>query len=76
MYSDIINFLSGNGRFFTAMIEAYLDESGTHAGAPVLCVAGYAGNRRQWKNFGKEWFPACKDSPHSIFHATYFNVID
>ncbi len=70
MSSEFIDFLSGDGRWCIAVLEAYLDESGTHDGAPVLCVAGYAGNRRQWKAFGKEWFPTLKDSPLSIFHAT------
>jgi hypothetical protein len=69
MYSDIINFLSGNGRWHIVMLEAYLDESGTHKGAPVLCVAGYWGNRQQWGAFEKEWFPKIEGSPHSFFHA-------
>lgn len=69
MYSDIINFLSGNGRWCIAVLEAYLDESGTHDEAPVLCVAGYVGNRRQWGIFEKEFLPQLKRSGQTCFHA-------
>jgi hypothetical protein len=66
---EYIDFLSLHGRGCIAVLYAYLDESGTHAGAPVLCVAGYVGNRKQWLAFDKEWLPKLKDSGISSFHA-------
>lgn len=69
MISDIINFLSGNGRWCIAVLEAYLDEGGTHAGAPLLCVAGYVGKRKQWGAYEDEWLPTFNDSKVSFFHA-------
>jgi hypothetical protein len=35
------------------MLEAYLDESGIHDGAPVCIVAGYFGDQSQMKKLGK-----------------------
>lgn len=51
------------------MLEAYLDESGTHDGAPVLCVAGYVGKREQWLKYEEEWLPIINESRVSCFHA-------
>lgn len=44
--------------------KAFLDESGTHAGAPVVTVAGFYGSKEQWASFRELW------GPHSLgFHA-------
>jgi hypothetical protein len=69
MDSNIINFLSGDGRWCIAVLEAYLDEAGTHDGAPTLCVAAYVGNRRQWRIYEKTWASPIKDSGINCFHA-------
>jgi hypothetical protein len=45
-----------------ALFEAYLDEGGTHAGSPILSVAGYFGLHEQWSKFLDRW-------PHAEFHA-------
>ncbi len=37
------------------MLEAFFDESGTHAGAPLLCVDGYFGSHEQWDYFLSQW---------------------
>lgn len=44
----------GHPKIF-AMIEAYLDESGIHDGAPVCVIAGYFGGIGQWKKFEARW---------------------
>jgi len=36
-------------------MEAYLDESGIHGGAPVCVVAGYFGRRNHWRHFETAW---------------------
>lgn len=46
------------------MIQAFLDESGTHAEAPVLAVAGCYGEEDQWVEFRRYWQPYSKG-----FHA-------
>jgi hypothetical protein len=46
------------------MLHAFLDESGTHAQAPVACVAGFWGSGNQWRTFRKMWKPWCEG-----FHA-------
>lgn len=51
------------------MLEAYLDESGTHMGAEMLCVAGYVGSRGEWYKFEKEWQNKLDDHEISCFHA-------
>ena len=37
------------------MMEAYIDESGIHGGAPVCVVAGYFGRGNHWKHFESAW---------------------
>jgi len=51
------------------VLEAYLDEAGTHRGAEMLCVAGYVGNRKEWYSFERFWSKKLKDSGISCFHA-------
>jgi len=53
---------SGSNKRDIGVIEAYFDESGTHKGAKVLCVAGYIGDRKKWslvlKKFNIAYFHA------------------
>jgi hypothetical protein len=37
------------------MIDAYIDESGIHDGAPACVVAGYFGGRGQWRKTERDW---------------------
>lgn len=54
------------------MIDAYLDESGIHAGAFACVIAGYFGGRGQWRKFEKDWRAALTRAglPLDKFHAT------
>ena len=65
----LIDLLSLRGRGYIAVIEAYLDESGTHRGADALCVACYVGNKGEWYKFEKEWQKTLNDNNISYFHA-------
>jgi Protein of unknown function (DUF3800) len=38
-----------------SLVEAYFDESGTHAGSPFLCIAGYIFEKSKAENLGVEW---------------------
>lgn len=67
---EFIAVLSGHGRRYVAVLWAYLDESGTHKGAPVLNVAGYLGSEQEWHKFEKEWSPKLKKANVPYFHAT------
>jgi hypothetical protein len=51
------------------VIEAYLDESNTHRGTEILCVASYAGTRDQWHYFEKEFQVHLDNAGISLFHA-------
>jgi len=46
------------------VLHAFLDESGTHADAIVLSVAGFYGSGNQWRAFRKFWKPTSEG-----FHA-------
>ncbi len=65
----LIDLLSLRGRGCVAVLEAYLDESGTHRGAALLCVAGYVGNRKEWFAFEKEWQKQLNKANIPCFHA-------
>lgn len=54
----------GDRRLAVIAFNAFLDEAGTHAGAPVVTVAGFYGNKEQWALFRESWGPFSLD-----FHA-------
>jgi hypothetical protein len=45
-----------------AMIRAYVDESGTHKGSPLLVVAAYIGTSRVWESVEKRFKKADRHS--------------
>lgn len=47
-------------RLRLAMLTAYFDESGIHAGDHPCIVAGWVGNEAQWSAFIADWIPAIK----------------
>jgi hypothetical protein len=50
------------------MMKAYFDESGTHDGSPVMCVAGYLLSAEQAVHLDREWAEALAESGVSCFH--------
>ena len=40
---------------WVAVLKAYMDESGTHDGSPVVTVGLYAGMPVNWRNWTKDW---------------------
>jgi hypothetical protein len=50
------------------MMEAYFDESGTHAGSPVMCVAGYLLSEEQALHLDREWAETLTEFGVSCFH--------
>lgn len=59
-------------------IAPYIDETGTHEGAPVMALAGYLATTEKWKAFGDEWEQIIRDlqpwqsRPCLYFHMTRF----
>lgn len=51
------------------MMEAYVDESGTDAASPVMCIAGYLFDASQAAHLDREWSDALKEFNLPHFHA-------
>jgi uncharacterized protein DUF3800 len=54
-----------------SLVEAYFDESGSHDGSPVLCVAGYIYEKRHAVKLDAEWKEAL-----DRFSLPYFHMVD
>ena len=68
---SLIRFLQivlPNGGYVLAAIEAYFDESGTHAGSPLLCVAGYLFEANACIKFDADWRAMLNDFRLPHFH--------
>ena len=52
------------------MLAAYFDESGTHASAPVICIAGVVGTAIQLSRIELGWCKALQKLGVSTFHAS------
>ena len=66
---QMINFLSNDGKRAIAMLQAYLDESGTHKGSSLVVVAGWVGDGKAWKSFIRRWNICLNDVGVKCFHA-------
>jgi hypothetical protein len=51
----MLEILAPGGSDFVAFLECYFDESGSHDGSPVLCVAGYLFDQDQCKALDLKW---------------------
>jgi hypothetical protein len=51
------------------VFTAYLDESGTHASAPISAMAGFVGDARQWRKFEKRVAKLFTRYRVNVFHA-------
>src|SRR5579863_4180303 len=52
----------------TVMLEAYLDESGTHRNSPVMCIAGYVLDSEQCKKLDAEFAEVLHKHGLEFFH--------
>lgn len=57
------------------MLYAYMDPSGTHAGAPVLAIAGFIAEENIWIEFQTRWH-AVLDDPKWPSRLTEFHMVD
>jgi hypothetical protein len=53
------------------VFRAFLDESGTHAGSPVITVAEYVARPTVWRRFVPKWQRTLR--PIKVFHSTDCN---
>jgi len=60
--SELLALFSGDGKRVVVVVEAFMDESGTHKGAPLVAVGAVIGAHWQWRKFLSMW----DDKP---FHA-------
>ena len=63
--------LPAGGGCVVNLVEAYFDESGSHSGSPVLCVAGYLLDSENAKPLTKEWTDVL--APKGL---THFRMVD
>jgi hypothetical protein len=54
------------------MMQAYMDDSGTHAGAPLCTLGGYFGGVTRWKEFERRWRRVLDTYHVKEFHAKRF----
>jgi len=52
------------------MLYAYLDESGTHTGAPVVVAGGFMATVAAWDEFSRAWEVQLRKVGVSSYHAT------
>lgn len=67
--SQLLSFFSGDGRRWVVVLEAYFDESGTHRGAGMVCVAASFAPQVYWSRFERDWSRLLKEHGVSRFHA-------
>jgi hypothetical protein len=67
-FISIIDELLGSSGYVVQIVHAYFDESGSHAGSPILCVAGYAFQKREARLLAKAWDAVLKQYRLPFFH--------
>ncbi len=55
-----------------AMMQAYMDDSGSHANSHNCVVGGYFGGVNEWRRFERQWKPILDEYHVSEFHARRF----
>ena len=65
---DMLDAMLPRGGFVSIQVQAYFDESGTHEGSHVLCVAGYIFEKRQARKLSRDWLSALEEKRLDHFH--------
>ena len=55
-----------------AMMTAYIDESGIHAGSPAVVIAGYISTVEKWECFQRAWSAELKNAGVGYLHMNEF----
>jgi hypothetical protein len=64
----LLDVVLPRGGYVIGQIESYFDESGSHSGSPVLCVAGYVLSKRNARLMSAAWLKMLKRYRVSCFH--------
>jgi hypothetical protein len=67
-FIGVVDALLRGGGYVVQFVHAYFDESGSHAGSPVLCVAGYAFQKRDARLLAKDWASVLNQYNLPFFH--------
>lgn len=62
--------ITPQGGCVVAIAEIYVDESGTHAGSPMLGIGGYVFLKSKARRFSREWSAALRRENVPYFHMT------
>ena len=54
------------------MMQAYMDDSGTHANSHNCVIGGYFGGVNEWRRFERQWKPILDEYNISEFHGRRF----
>jgi hypothetical protein len=68
-FERLLDIYLGKGGTSVSTVEAYFNDSGTHPGSPVLCVAGYVFDKERAINFDREWRALL-----GVYHLPYFRM--
>lgn len=71
LLARLVEILAPGTRDIVAFLEAYFDESGSHTGAPILCVAGYLFEKEKCRQLDLEWGEVLHG-----FQLPYFHMVD
>jgi hypothetical protein len=67
-FARLLDILAPGDSYLVAMLEAYFDESGSHDGSPVLCVAGYLFEKEGAKTLDSKWRQVLERFSLPFFH--------
>lgn len=66
--ADFLSVLLPRGGYAMIQGQAFFDESGSHDGAPILCVAGYIFRKSEAIKLGHEWRKVLRWKKLPYFH--------
>jgi len=68
-FERLLDIVLREGGTTMSIVEAYLNDSGTHPSSAVVCVAGYVFEKEQAIEFDKEWRAALRS-----YHLPFFRM--
>lgn len=68
LWLRFLDVVTPAGGAVVAFAEIYIDETGTHAGSPILGVAGYVFKKGNAKRFSSAWAAECRAKNIPFFH--------
>lgn len=69
-FDQIVDVLVPEGGALVALAEVYVDESGSHAGSPILAIGGYVFLKSRARAFRQAWAEELRRKKAPCFHMT------